>query len=57
MQDARELRHELRNVLGILQANLEGLADGIVPPTQERLRALSEAAIRARELLAELETY
>jgi hypothetical protein len=48
-------RHELGNVLGIVLANLEGMIDGIVPPTPERLEALAQALRRSKELLAELE--
>jgi hypothetical protein len=47
-------KHELGNALGVVLANLEGMIDGIVMPTTERLEALAGAMRRAQALLAEL---
>jgi len=55
MQRTDRVRHELGNTLGILLANLEGMIDGIVPTTNERLEALAESVRRSRTLLRELE--
>ena len=48
-------RHELGNLLGIVLANLEGMADGIVPATNERIEALAQSVRRSRELLRQLD--
>jgi hypothetical protein len=49
-----ELRHEIGNQLAIALANVEGIIDGLVPPTVGRLEAVAEALRRARELLEQL---
>ena len=46
-----ETRHELGNLLSVALANLEGMADGLVEPTQSRLESLADALRRARDLL------
>jgi hypothetical protein len=53
--DSKSARHELGNLLGIVLANLEGMVDGIVPPTNDRLEALAESVRRSRDLLRELD--
>jgi hypothetical protein len=44
-------RHELGNALGIVLANLEGMIDGLVTPTNERLEAIADAVRRSQALL------
>ncbi|HTX55715.1 MAG TPA: hypothetical protein VMD47_01290 [Candidatus Acidoferrales bacterium] len=46
MQDDK-LRHDLSNLLGVALANVEGMADGIVPVTPERLEAVAESLRKA----------
>jgi hypothetical protein len=53
--EPKRARHELGNLLGIVLANLEGMIDGIVPPTNERLEALADSVRRSRDLLRELD--
>jgi len=55
MQRRDRARHELGNVLGIVLANLEGMADGIVEPTKERLESLARSIRKSKEILLELE--
>jgi len=49
-----ELRHEIGNALSIAQANLEGMLDGIVEPSLERLEGIRDAIATASERLKEL---
>jgi len=51
VQGPDEIRHELGNQLGIALANIEGMIDGLVPPTTGRLEAVAEALRRASTLL------
>ena len=51
MQPTEEARHELGNLLGIALANVEGMIDGLVPPTDARLEAVADALRRARKLM------
>jgi hypothetical protein len=51
MQERDAPRHELGNLLAVALANVEGMIDGIVPPTTARLEAIAGALRRARELL------
>lgn len=44
-------RHELGNLLGVALANVEGMVDGLVPPTTQRLEDVADALRRACELL------
>lgn len=44
-------RHDLRNLVNIALANVEGMIDGIVAPTPERLEAVADALRRAGTLL------
>jgi hypothetical protein len=46
-----EVRHELSNLLSIALANVEGMIDGLIPPTPSRLEAVAGALRRASKLL------
>lgn len=39
-RSAAEIRHEIANAVSIVQANIEGMLDGVLEPTRERLEAL-----------------
>lgn len=39
---AAEIRHEIANAVSIVQANVEGMIDGVIEPTRERLEALHQ---------------
>jgi len=39
---AAEIRHEIANAVSIVQANLEGMLDGVLEPTPDRLEALRQ---------------
>jgi hypothetical protein len=45
--------HELRNQLAIATANIEGILDGTLAPTQVRLETVHHALIAIEELLNE----
>ena len=47
-------RHEIGNALSIAQANIEGMADGILEPTPSRLNGIRDALKTAGMLLDEL---
>ena len=47
-------RHELGNLLSVAQANIEGMIDGILAPTPERLKAVHEALRSAAGFLEEM---
>jgi len=47
--------HELRTPLAVLKAELEALADGVLPPDPENLRALVAEVDRITRLVEELE--
>ncbi len=49
-----KVRHELGNALSIVLANLEGMIDGIVAPTNERLEAIADAVRRSQTLLSRM---
>jgi len=51
VQRRDEARHELGNLLAVALANVEGMLDGLVDATPERLEALADALRRARDLL------
>ena len=53
MQD-QTIRHDLGNLLGVALANVEGMIDGIVPATPERLEAVAASLRRAGDLLKAL---
>jgi hypothetical protein len=38
-----EIRHDIANAVAVLKINVEGMLDGVVEPTHERLEALREA--------------
>ncbi len=48
-----ELRHEIGNALGVVQANVEGMLDGVLDPTPARLRGVHDALRSAVRLLDE----
>lgn len=50
-----DLAHELRTPLATLQANLEGLIEGIWQPTPERLNSCHEEILRIIRLVGDLE--
>jgi hypothetical protein len=54
MQHEEQLRHDLGNLLGIALANVEGMADGIVPATPERLEAVAQSLRKARDTIEAL---
>jgi len=47
-------RHEIGNALAIVQANLEGIIDGVLAPTPERLDNMRISLQNAGNLLDEL---
>ena len=51
MQGPDDVRHELGNLVAVALANVEGMIDGLVAPTPERLEALADALRRARALM------
>jgi hypothetical protein len=51
MPDNDSTRHDLRNLINIALANVEGMIDGIVAPAPERLEAVADALRRAGALL------
>jgi signal transduction histidine kinase len=48
------LRHEIGNALSIVRANLEGIADRVLPASPERLKGMSDALAEASLLLDDL---
>jgi hypothetical protein len=51
MEEDEHLRHELGNALAIAIANVEGMVDGVVTPTVDRLEGVAEALRGAMRLL------
>lgn len=49
-----KVRHEIGNALSIVQANIEGMVDGILEPTVDRLNALLSALATASLMLDDL---
>ena len=47
----KKARHDLGNLLTIAQASVEGMLDGVVPITDERLNRIREILSQARELV------
>lgn len=45
------MRHEIGNLLSIAQANLEGIIDGVLEGTPERLDGIREALVAAGDAL------
>lgn len=45
------MRHEIGNLLSIAQANLEGIIDGVLEQTPERLQAIRGALVAAGDAL------
>lgn len=50
-----DVSHELRTPLNILQTNLEGMLDGVIPITDERLQYLDQEVIRFGKLINNLD--
>jgi signal transduction histidine kinase len=50
----RAIRHDVGNLLTIAQANVEGMLDGVVEPTLDRLEGIRDALATASERLQEL---
>lgn len=48
------VRHEIGNSLAIVQANLEGVIDGVLEPTTERLAGMRDALASAGAALENL---
>lgn len=49
-----DISHEIRTPLNVLQNNLEGMIDGIVPVTTDKLNSLNDEVIRFGKLLNNL---
>jgi signal transduction histidine kinase len=49
-----DITHEIRTPLNVLQNNLEGMVDGVVPVTEENLNYLNEEVIRFGTLINDL---
>ena len=54
--NTRAVAHELRTPLTVLQGNLQGMSDGIIPTDEERLRALLMQAQGMSRLVDQLNT-
>jgi hypothetical protein len=54
MADNSTVRHDLGNLLGVALANVEGMIDGIVPTTKDRLEIIAESLRRSAALVASL---
>jgi two-component system, OmpR family, sensor histidine kinase TctE len=53
----RELVHEMRNELAVARANLEGLVDGKLAPTKERLQGVLQALTQLEGLIEDISGY
>ena len=51
-----DIAHELRNPIAVLQANLEGVIDGVLPPTPENLTPLLDQTHMLARLVDDLRT-
>jgi two-component system OmpR family sensor kinase/two-component system sensor histidine kinase BaeS len=51
-----DIAHELRNPIAVLQANLEGVIDGVLPPTPENLTPLLDQTHMLTRLVDDLRT-
>jgi len=54
---SRELVHEMRNELAVARANLEGLVDGKLAPTKERLQGILQALAQLEALIQDIRDY
>lgn len=54
--NTRAVAHELRTPLTVLQGNLQGMSDGIIPASEDRLRALLQQAQGMSRLVDQLNT-
>lgn len=48
------IRHEIGNALSVAQANVEGIIDGVLPQTAERLTGIHQALVTAGALLDDI---
>ncbi len=53
---SRDIAHELRTPLMILQGQIEALQDGLIPSSEETLSSLHNEILRLTRLVADLET-
>ena len=53
-KEIAELRHDVGNSLAIAQATLEGIIDGILDPTAERLAVIRDGLAAAGDRLKDL---
>ena len=51
-----DIAHELRTPISVLQGNIEGLIDGILPDTRETLEALHNETLELARLVEDLRT-
>ena len=51
-----DIAHELRNPIAVLQANLEAVVDGVLPPTAENLQPLLDQSQLLSRLVDDLRT-
>src|SRR5438445_4994935 len=51
-----DVAHELRTPLAVLQATLEGMADGVVAATPDQLASLHDEVLRLARIVEDLET-
>jgi two-component system OmpR family sensor kinase/two-component system sensor histidine kinase BaeS len=49
-----DVAHELRNPLAVMQANLEGMQDGVLPNDTEQLKSLHEQVLHLGRLVGDL---
>lgn len=52
--NAARARHDIGNALAIARASVEAMIDGVVPPTEERLKRIREILIAVAEALDQL---
>ena len=48
------VRHDIGNALAIVQANLEGMIDGLIPASTDSLTAIHAAIVQAGAVLERL---
>jgi signal transduction histidine kinase len=51
-----DIAHELRNPLAVMQARMEGILDGVYPPTQENLETVLAQSVLLNRLVEDLRT-
>ncbi len=55
-QMTADIAHDLRTPLSVILGHAEALADGVLPPTPERLRLIHDEAKRLKRLVEDLRT-